>query len=82
MEEIHPIINPKEIIVMGINFIWVGRNVIVEEIGLIQVNVAPIVTAIRARSNIGMVIGNSSLIEIIGEEFEVVHIVTIENRVE
>lgn len=55
-EVIQPIINPNEIIVIGSSFIWIGRNVTVEEIGLIHVRTDPIEIAISANNDIGLMI--------------------------
>jgi hypothetical protein len=55
-EVIQPIINPNEIIVIGRIFIYIGRNVTVEEIGLIHVRIEPMEIAISASNDIGLMI--------------------------
>lgn len=82
MDIIQPSISPRLIIVIGSSFICRGRNDSVEEIGLIHVNMAPEIIAITARNDIGLIIGDSSLIIIRGEEVDGAHIVTILNRME
>lgn len=82
VDRAHLIIMPRVIIVSGRSFMWRGRNRVVEEIGLIHVKADPIITAIRARKYMGLMIGSSSLIEIMGDELDDDHIVTNLNRME
>lgn len=82
LDSVHLIITPRVIIKMGRSFMWVGRNIVVEEIGLIQVIIAPAVIAIVANRSIGFIIANSSLIDIIGDECGGAHMVTRLKRTE
>lgn len=59
-DKIHPVTSPSVIIVRGSSFMCNGRNVRVEDIGLIHVRAAPAVIAIKARSDMGLIIGISS----------------------
>lgn len=78
----HPIISPKIIIVRGRIFIEYGINVIVDDIGFIHVSIDPVITAISASRSIGLIILDSSVIRIIGDELDEDHIVTTLNRIE
>lgn len=59
-DRIHPVISPSVIMIMGSSFICNGRNVRADDIGLIHVRAAPAVIAIKARSDMGLIIGISS----------------------
>lgn len=82
MEANHLILMPNIIIIIGNSFIDDGKNVIVDEIGLIQIMDDPVIIAMVERNSIGFVILYSSLIDIMGRELDGDNVVIILNRVE
>jgi len=57
----HLRIAPMVIIIIGMNFINIGMNVVVDEIGLIQDKALPEIVAIVAKVIIGLIILFSSM---------------------
>lgn len=78
----HPRVAPIRTIIRGSSFIKRGINVVVWEIGLIQVRAAPLIMAKEDKLIMGLMMGSSSFKEIRGAQLEEDHKVTIEKRIE